>query len=285
MRSHKLLIGLGMIALSIIFFVVYLLFAPETAESPRQSAEQTRQAPEEEPEPEPEPPRLLNAQPVIDAWGEQQSGTYSIVVYDLENEEVIGTHNEDEVYFAASLYKLYVAYEGYLALQRGEYQASEPYQSGNTFGQCLDKMLRESDSPCAEKLWNELGKADTTAQLESYGINDTSMTAITTTAEDAATMLTRIWHGEELSAANKQKLLASLENQIYRDALAEGFKRGTFYNKVGFRGSNEYHDVGILELSNGRHYVVSVLTDGVGPRAMADLAGQLYERLDVAESP
>src|SRR5690606_24669257 len=88
---------------------------------------------------EEEKPPQYDVQPLIDAWAAQQSGKASVVVYDLENDMVIGSLNPDEVYFAASIYKLYVAYEGYLALQRGTHDPSEIHVAGQTRAECLDK--------------------------------------------------------------------------------------------------------------------------------------------------
>ncbi len=224
-----------------------------------------------------------DVQPLINEWLAGQTGKASVVVYDLENDAIIGSANQDEVYFAASIYKLYVAYEGYLAVQRGEYDINEIYLSGQTRGECLDLMIRESDSPCAEKLWNELGKQAVTDTLSTYGITNTSLVGITTTAGDAATMLRRLYQNDEMNPEYKQLFFDSMKDQIYRDALASSFSDVVFYDKVGFNGLQEYHDVGILELPNGRHYVVSVLTDGVGTSRMKLLGAKLLDALNVAE--
>lgn len=268
-----------MVAAAIVCFCVYLLLAPKQVTSPPQPSENPPATEDTtDPEPEPTKPALINVQPIIDTWEQSQSGRYSIVVYDLANNEIIGEKHADDVYFAASIYKLYVAYEGYLAAERGVYNLNEPYLNGQTRKQCLDKMIRESDSPCGEKLWAELGKVELTDTLRSYGLTHTSMTNLTTTAHDAATLLIRLLQNDELEQ-HKNLLLASMKDQIYRDALANGFAGATFYNKVGFRDFDEYHDVGILELQDGRQYVVSMLTDSIGTAAMANLGSQLLTAL------
>ncbi len=286
MHRKKLWFGFIVVIIGLLCTLIYLLVKPAPVVSPPENIEiiENSTNKDESLEPEEPKPTLLNVQPIIDAWGAKQSGEFSIVVYDLENEKTIGSHRENEIYFAASIYKLYVAYEGYLAEQRGEYKFDEPYLNGQTRETCLDLMIRESDSPCAEKLWNELGKEKLTSTLVSYGINNTSMTNINTTAQDAATLLARLHLNDEMNVANKNRMLTSMKHQVYRDSLAKGLSSGIFYDKVGFRGYDEYHDVGILELPNGRHYVISLLTNKVGTIAMTELGQQLYDVLSVVEA-
>ena len=214
-------------------------------------------------------------QTVLDDWVLAQSGIASVVIADTD-ENILAAYNADQVYFAASIYKLYVAHEGYKQLDAGEVNPNEVYSNGNTRQECLDLMIRESDSPCAEKLWNELGKLDLTNTLRTYGMTNTSMTQITTTAQDARIMLGRISAGEDLSEDSQQALLNSMRNQIYKDALNAGFSEDVLvFNKVGFRELVEYHDVALIELEDGRRLIVSVFTENVGTAAIADLARQI----------
>ena len=214
-------------------------------------------------------------QVALDEWSKTVGGAASVTVMTPEG-EVLAELNKDEVFFAASIYKLYVAYYGYRQVDDGAVDVDASYTGGHTRGECLDLMIRESDSPCAEKLWAELGKAELTAALEQIGITNTSMTAITTTSHDAALMLARIARGEGLSEGSQALFLDSMKNQVYRDALNKGFSDAvTIYNKIGFREQDEYHDVAIVEFSDGRQLTVSVLTSSVGTRGIADLGTRI----------
>lgn len=234
---------------------------------------------------EPKPAPLVQlfdsaqAQLVVDGWAEQlpAGASASIVILSSEGEE-IASINPDEVYFAASIYKLYVAYAGYQAVDVGEVAQDEIYFGTSTRLECLDLMIRESESPCAEKMWADLGKDTLTQQLVTYGIENTNMAAVTTSATDAAMLLVRIAQGTELSDKSQEKFLESLRTQVYRDALNKGFSdKVTVYNKVGFNGRQEYHDTAIIELSDGRQAILSVLTDGVGTVRIIELAESLEE--------
>jgi len=139
-------------------------------------------------------------------------------------------------------------------------------------------MIRESDSPCAEKLWNGLGKENLTQQLEEYGILNTSMSGISTTAKDVALILGRIESGEGLSEESRNAYLDSMKTQdaLYRRGLPSGFSNSVIvYNKVGWNEDKEWHDSAIIELSGGRKIIVSVLTENVGSKKIGDLASEL----------
>ena len=218
----------------------------------------------------------VNLQSVLDSWAAGVGDKASVTLADEEG-NVLASVNKDRVYFAASVYKLYVAYYGYGQVDAGAVDPKEQYINGHTRVECLDLMIRESDSPCAEKLWAELGKTNLTEQLQQIGINNTSMTNINTTSYDAAVMLARISRGEGLSEQSRDAFLNSAGNQIYRDALNKGFSDQLIvYNKIGFRELDEYHDVAIVELvDDGRKFILSVLTDGVGTKSIASLGTQI----------
>lgn len=286
MHRHKLTIGLIVILTALLAVAAYLLLQPEKAASPvieESSLQQTEEKTEEKP-PEDKPP-LINVQPVVDAWGAKQTGNYSIVVYDLENQQTIASHQPDQSYFAASIYKLYVAYEGYLAAANGAYGLDEPYLNGRTRGECLDAMLRTSDSPCGEKLWAELGKQETTEKLKTYGITNTSMTNITTTAQDATTLLIRLHERRDLPEELTVNMLDSMKTQEdrYRRGLPSGMSSATVYNKVGWNELKEWHDTAIVSLPNGRNYVISLFTENVGTASIRDLAAALETALTTGE--
>jgi beta-lactamase class D len=216
-----------------------------------------------------ETPQYFDAialQDVVDEWTSSVSGNSSIVIADIEG-NILATNNPSDIYFAASIYKIYVAYAGYQQVDAEQVDPDEIYINGYTRTECLDKMIRDSYSPCAEKLWNELGKAELTEQLKSYGINNTSMEAISTTAEDAGIMLARVARGEGLSKESQLSYLSSMKDQeaIYRRGLPSGFSSNFIvYNKVGWNELIEWHDTAIVELPDGRQLIVSVLSEDVG---------------------
>ena len=69
-----------------------------------------------------EKPPLIDFQAVVDEWANGIGGTKSVVVYDLERGETVGSYEPDTKYSIASIYKLFVVLEGYRRVQNGEWQ-------------------------------------------------------------------------------------------------------------------------------------------------------------------
>lgn len=224
-------------------------------------------------------PQPLNAallQQTVSAWAAKNRGTEGVVVLS-DDGKTLATSNEHDTFFMASIYKLYVAYLGYQDIDSGLHSLDESYLNGWTRGRCLDEMIRNSDSPCAEKLMGEYGRDNIMTKLTAYGLTDTSFRGLTTSAHDVGLVLQRISQGTDLSQASHNSLMASMKGQKYRNGLPKGFNGAVTYNKVGFRDEAEYHDVGIVEQPDGRRVIVVALTSNVGVRSISQLAAQLQK--------
>ncbi len=215
-------------------------------------------------------------QSVIDTWvnslgPDDQAG----VVVMRSDGALLAAYEPNKDFFSASLYKIFVAYEGYRLVDSEQADPSEQYNDGRTRYECLDLMIRESDSPCAEAVLSEIGADVINDNIQTYGIQNTNVGGLRTTPLDTAKILQRISSGEGLSTVSQIAFLDSMKNQIFQDALNKGFTTSTVYNKVGFNEFDEYHDVAIIELTDGRRVIVSVLTVGVGTRKIASFGEEL----------
>lgn len=234
--------------------------------------------------PKPEPaaePQLPNLQPVVDNWISSHSGIYSIKITDTKG-NTLAQSNADKQFDPASLYKLFVAYVGYQKIDDGSYQYDQLYLNNKSFGQCLDAMIRDSDSPCGEKMMTDLGKVNVTSQMHELGLTNTSLPGFYTTASDVSIILRRIAMGEGLSKASQDKYLDSMKTQDakYRRGLPSGFtSEFTVFNKVGWRLDRDWHDAAIIELPDGQRVTVTVLTTGVGYQNIAGLGQQIEAAL------
>jgi beta-lactamase class A len=276
-RKKKIIIVAGVILAVILAVALALwLFRPK-AKAPEQAQEQATEVTEVT---EPAAPELPDLQPTVDAWITQNPGVYAVKITDTSG-KVLAVTNGDKQFFTASIYKLFVAYVGYQKIDDGTYKLTDPYLAGYTRGKCLDAMIRDSYSPCAEKMWVELGKDSITQKMKDYGLTNTSLTGLTTTANDTAIILANIEAGKDLSAQSRAAYLDSLKTQDakYRRGLPSGFTNATVYNKVGWNLDQEWHDAAIVELKNGQKVIVSVMTDGVGYEAVAGLGEALEAKL------
>lgn len=216
----------------------------------------------------------------LQAWIKKRSGQYGVFVGGTDG-NIYGEAAADRVFSSESIYKLYVAYLGYQQLDVESMNADQAFSAGRTRLQCLDLMIRTSDSPCAEKQLSELGKSAVDVKLKAYGLTNTSVRGLKTTARDAAKVLELVQRGTDLSADSRARLLESLKNQQYRNGLPRGFAGSTVYNKVGFRDLVQYNDVALVTLADGRVVTVAVMTENAGVKNIARLGAEINRLLQL----
>ena len=109
----------GILTFGILYGVNKALFT----NPPDSYEEETSTLPEPEaPEPEEQPEEVVlepDFQSVIDEWVKTVGGNKSILIYDLDLDKKVAEYNIKENYNTASLYKLFVVYEGYKRVEEG----------------------------------------------------------------------------------------------------------------------------------------------------------------------
>ena len=109
--------------------------------------------PENDPSEDNPKPNKIDLQPIVDNWANTTGGTKSVLIYDLDRAETVGQYNTEQNLNTASLYKLFVVYEGYRRVQNGVWNREDRANYlGETIIECLDLAIRESNSTCAEPL-------------------------------------------------------------------------------------------------------------------------------------
>lgn len=276
----------------IIFGVNQLFFIPKQA--PDTSTDYN---PEPEPEPEPEPTvREIDFQPVVDAWVNSVGGNKSILIYDLDLGKTVAAYNVDETYNTASLYKLFVVYEGYKRVGTGEWDANaKAGATGYTISKCLDLAIRESHSSCAETLWGMIGRDNLNIIIENeWGITHSDISKLTSNVGDIALIIKRFYeHPDFDNPELLNKIWDSFLNQPpttydWRQGLPSGFTKASVYNKVGWdynpdgRYWNIYHDAAIVKfpMDDGatRNFIVVVMSNKVDFKYIRNLGTNLEEK-------
>lgn len=262
----------------------------------QESAEEIAEITEVEPEIQPDKegtsesilPNRIDFQSTIDEWVRTTGGGKSVVIYDLDRRELVGSYNPDENYQTASIYKLFVVYEGYRRIQTGEWRDDEPVGlTGYTVKECLDLSIRRSYSPCAEMLWKMIGHKELDRIVkDEYGIVNSDINNFVSNPSDVAKMMQKYYEhaditDESLLGVMKDSFLNQPVTEYdWRQGLPSGFTKANVYNKVGwdYNGSswNVYHDAAIVEFSEqDRHYVVVVMTNQVPFQRIRDLGARI----------
>ena len=230
-------------------------------------------------------PAKIDFQSVVESWAAEAGGKKSVVVYDLDRDEAVGEYNADATYNTASLYKLFVVYEGYRRIENGTWQRTDPAgQTGKTILRCLDLAIRESNSPCAETLWSLIGYATLDEIIvQDFKITDSNISALLSTPTDIAKMMRIFYEHPDVKDA---ELVATMQDSFlnqpvttddWRKGLPSGFPADVkVYNKVGWdwngKSWNVYHDAAIVEFpEQNRHFVVVVMTSEVANKKIAEL--------------
>lgn len=237
-------------------------------------------------------PDIYDFSPMANKWLSGISGTASIVIYDLDNDQVLVNINGDKDWNTASLYKLFVVYEGYLRLERGEWNkndltsATDPVTGKTmTYAECLDAAIRSSYSPCAEYFWySAIGQnALDTIIEQKFSITNSTISKLTSNANDITKMMKIYYEHEGLSEDSVAAIQDSMLNQPpswgycanytcdWRRGLPSGFTDAKVYNKVGWDWTgnywNVYHDTAIAEIDDAKgithHYIITVMTSRV----------------------
>ena len=216
----------------------------------------------------------LSAKTFLDS----SNGKKSVIIYDLDRQEIAFEENSTAVYNTASLYKLFVVYEGYRRLERGDWNPDTMAGStGHTIVQCLDLAIRESNSRCAETIWNMIGHNELDEIVKKdFNLNHSTISRLTSSPEDILGIMKLFYYHPDFSSPELVTgMFDSFLNQPkteydWRQGLPRGFSRAKVYNKVGWdynpngRYWNIYHDAAIIEFpEENRHFIVVVMTSQV----------------------
>ena len=258
-----------------------------------------------------ETPIKLDLQLPINQWvATQDADDSGIIIFDLDNNAVVGKHNENKSFRIESIYKMFVAYEGYRRISQGTYQANDTALNQNSYDGkpytlelCLDHMVRYSFSSCAESVWNRIGRKKLQKIYDDKGFSDTEIAGLTSTASEIKQLYQIFWRHEDLSEDTWAKIKDSMLNQTapksaadiytsnWRQGLPSGFNTAKVYNKVGWLGDGDgnwlyYSDAAFLEFQEvtnqndekkpARHFIMVVLTKNTRPKEIKKL-GQKVE--------
>ncbi len=236
-------------------------------------------------------PEQIDFQSVVNDWANSLSGGRSVLIYDLDRDEVVGAYHSSENYTINSLYKLFVVYEGYRRVQSGEWNSSDLVgYTDYTILDCLDLSIRESNSVCAEALWSKIGEENLDRIIsDDFGINNSDISSFISNPKDIVKIMKKFYNHDEIT---DKALIARMKDSFlnqpvteydWRQGLPRGFSTANVYNKVGWDYNvgeeywNTYHDAAIIEFpEENRHFVMVVMTSRVPYQKITNL-GSLIE--------
>ena len=306
-------IGVVAVAGGIVFLLQYLSNSGDTPVEPTNTSTA-------EPEPKELVPEKIDLQLALNQWVTTQTAANSgVVVYDLDNNAVVARHNEGKQFRIESIYKMFVAYEGYYRVDHDVWKGTDKALNWNsydgtpyTISLCLDHMIRYSYSSCAENLWQRIGHQKLQEIYNEKGFKNTSIDAITSTASDLTKLYQLYWAHSDLSDESWDKIQDSMFNQSapksagspytsnWRQGLPSGFATAKVYDKVGWLGDGNGHwiyyaDAAFLEFPEveknhegekkpARHYIMIALTQNTNYKELVKLGRKIEDAVKTADN-
>ncbi len=283
---NRLLTSILLVLVILIAVLVSLLFITRSAGERGSDAESSNEVSTTGDKTSKSSPAKIDFQPVVDDWANSTSGDKSIAIFDLDRNELLASYNNYKHFDTASLYKLFVVYEGYRRVQSGEWGGDEPAgQTNKTILRCLDLAIRESNSTCAEAIWGMIGRKELDKIVhDEFKITHTDIPALTSDANDITSIMKMFYQHRQIT---DDKLVEQLKDSFlnqptteydWRQGLPSGFEKANVYNKVGWDYNSEeknwnlYHDAAIIEFpDDNRHFIVVVMTNHIAPKKIAEL--------------
>ena len=216
----------GVISLS--FGIVYLMkYLNEQIAKPEQTEQITKQF------------KKFNLQPTLDRWLSTQVSkkNSSILIYDLNNQEIIARNNDFSQNNSLGLENLFLAYQIYTKIDQNAIKKDKLLTVGAeqiSVDNCLSKILQENHSGCAVALVSEIGENNLKQFLKDQSYTNTNFTSHLTNTADLLSLSKRLNTHPDFSEQLWQEFKTKLTPQDNsKNPLLTGFSKLTVYGLFG----------------------------------------------------
>lgn len=217
-----------------------------------------------------------NSQPLqalLSSWAAAHPAQqWGIDVRQLNGGASKASHNPNQQFFPASIYKLLVMGSLLGKLPYSEWDKTID-KSGPTYAACVDRMIRHSDNPCGVAIGRFVGWKNADINLKNIGLSNTRLSgdadSLHTTAADVSLYLQEFYTDNRYPQA-KQSVMTSMSRQIYKKGIQAGSPGCTVYDKIGDLDGVR-HDAAIVECPDSA-YILTILSRGGSYAQIADLS-------------
>jgi len=216
----------GVISLS--FGIVYLMkYLNEQIAKPEQTTQITKQF------------KKVNLQPTLDRWLSTQVSkkNSSILIYDLNNQEIIARNNDFSQNNSLGLENLFLAYQIYTKINQNAIKKDKLLTVGTeqiSIDNCLSKILQENHPGYAAALVSEIGENNLNQFLKDQSYTNTNFTSHLTNTADLLSLSKRLNTHPDFSEQLWQEFKTKLTPQDNsKNPLLTGFSKLTVYGLFG----------------------------------------------------
>lgn len=202
---------------------------------------------------------------VAEIWKANSPGTsYSIGIQDLKNDEYF-SYNDEKAQHAASVSKVLTAIVLLDKVDKGSLSLADPLGAYNVEFQ-LEKMVNISNEPSWDLIDNLLKISPQNQYAKRIGLTSVNLVKNVMSVKDTTTLLKKLYKGELLSEASRERLYGYMQNTESEDYFSPAFKKFDvpFYHKTG-KYKGEGHDAAIVELENSPFILVVFSNNNTNP--------------------
>lgn len=225
-------------------------------------------------------PESIKLKNIIKQWqADYPSGQFGVFVQKLSDESVQASLNANNVFFTASLYKLYLANYVYNQIEIGKLTKNSNIGSSGNLNTCIQLMIRISSNACGESVGNAVGWQNLHNYTIGLGFKHTDMRGpLTSTAADTARFMLDLYKGKLLNKQHTNEFIELLKLQYIKNAIPAGVPGKVVANKTGDK-LNVWHDAAVIYHPKGK-YVLVVMTANAGPWPIANLSQRIGTIMD-----
>ncbi len=225
----------------------------------------------------------------------EEADSYAVVVEDLRTGRG-ASFNAETVFYAASLFKLFVMYEAFHQHSLGLLEWTDelvmtPYYDGFglslrrtalcdalTVARAMQAMMSVSDNAAAVLLQDLVGSENVNRSLGALGLTSSRIDEeMPLTAADLALLLEAIGRGEAVDAEASEEMMALMKAEELDNGLrAELPEDVELAHKTG-NWSNATHDVGLVLAPSGTYIIVILSNRDHETALIRQLAGAVFD--------
>lgn len=245
-------------------------------------------------------PHRIDLQYLIDDWRRSQGITEesSVLIYDLNNSDIVGRVNDTKTFTDPNLVNLLVAYENYRRLSDGSFHLDDQINLKNQTAlsrqDCLNELFTSENTNCKDALRAELSDVVLNNLLAKMDLEHLKISGSnsTLTATDYLKLIKFIYSSENLKSENWDKFFAHFLITGDHFALISGINKATIFDYASAKLKTEtvantlpyFSEFSILEFKDlpkyeDRKYIVISLNQNFNPTKLTPLGRNLEERI------
>lgn len=245
-------------------------------------------------------PHRIDMQYLVDDWHREQGITEesSVLIYDLNNSDIVGRFNDAKTFTDPNLVSLLVAYENYRRLSDGSFRLDDQINLKNQTAlsrqDCLNELFTSENTDCKDALRAELSDAVLNNLLAKMDLEYLKISGsnIALTATDYLKLIKFIYSSENLQSENWNQFFAHFLITGDHFALISGINKATIFDYASAKLKTEtvantlpyFSEASILEFKDlpkyeDRKYIVISLNQNFNPTKLTPLGRNLEERI------